>query len=71
MVNVADHRGNSALTIAAQRGNAAIVKMLLAAGADRTAATCDGRNALQMAQRGPEQYPARKAAYDVIALELR
>ncbi len=33
--NLADHRGNTALTIATQRGNTEIVKLLLAAGTNR------------------------------------
>jgi ankyrin repeat protein len=48
-IDAVDNRGRSAVMIAADRGNAAIVAFLLSRGADASLADKDGKRALELA----------------------
>lgn len=50
-MNGADARGRTALMIAAQRGDAALVRLLLDAGADTRRTDHDGLRAIDLAQQ--------------------
>lgn len=51
LTRVVDRAGWTPLHIAAHRGHAAVVEMLLANNADPTARTADGRTALALAEQ--------------------
>ena len=67
----ADAQGNTALIIAAQRGNAEIVKALLAKGADMAVRNRAGQSALDAATTGLAQYPDKARGYQAILAQLR
>ena len=60
----------TALLIAAQRGNPAIVKALLAKGADAAVTNKAGNTALATAQTGLAQYPDQAAGYAAVIAQL-
>jgi len=52
-IDAADNRGRTALLIAAERGDAAIVSLLLDRGADRIRRDKEGKSALDLAASAP------------------
>ena len=67
----ADRQGNTALIIAAQRGNARIVKALLAKGGDAGVSNKNGVAARAAARMGMAQYPDKQAGYEEVLAALR
>jgi ankyrin repeat protein len=65
-----DNQGNTALTLAAMRGNAAVVQALLAKKADATAAAKNGKKAADFAREGLAQFADKKEAYEKILAML-
>ena len=61
-----DQQGNTALTLAAQRGNAEIIKSLITKGASKSAVTSKGNSALDLANLGKIQYPKKKDNYEKV-----
>lgn len=61
-----DNQGNSALILAAQRGNTEIVRLLMNKDADPSAKTRAGQTALDLARTGMRQYPDKAPAYQEI-----
>ncbi len=62
----ADRQGNTALTLAAQKGQTEIVKLLLGKGVDKAFATKSGKKAADFAREGLSQYPDKAAQYQAI-----
>jgi len=57
LINMADDKGMTALILAASKGHGEMAGVLLEFGADKTAVTEKGNNALQAAKMGQEQAP--------------
>ncbi|MGK5087446.1 ankyrin repeat domain-containing protein [Bdellovibrionota bacterium FG-2] len=61
-----DRQGNTALTLASQKGNAEIVKLLLSKNVDKGFITKSGKKAADFAREGLSQFPEKAAQYQSI-----
>lgn len=68
--SLADNQGYTALAIASMRGNVAIVRSLITKGVDKNVSTRTGKNALDLAKTGMNEYPAKKVDYQEIVTLL-
>jgi ankyrin repeat protein len=68
---LADKQGNSALIIAARRGNAEIVRLLINRDKEQSTTASFAKNALAQAEIGMGEYPDKVEQYQTIILMLR
>ena len=65
-VNALDNKKQSALMIAAQRGNDKVVEILLKSGADKNLKNDEGMGAKELAEKYMQQFSDRKENYEAV-----